>query len=96
MKAYKEKQVKNNVVEREFSASNSQEFVWHRDKEDRKLVVIQADKGWKFQEDNCLPIDLFEGKVIFIPKEVFHRVVAGSGKLKVKIFLHAKIEKESR
>ena len=42
-------------------------------------------KGWMFQMDNELPIFLKEGDKIFVPKGVYHRVLKGDGKLKVKI-----------
>ena len=44
---------KNNI--REFSKDvNEMDLVWHQDKEDRKIEVLEG-KGWKFQKDNELP-----------------------------------------
>lgn len=60
------------------------ELVWHRDKKDRRVEVLEG-KGWKFQLDNEVP-ELMDGKTFFIPKETYHRVIKGTGNLKVKIY----------
>lgn len=62
--------------------TNSSEFVWHRDKEDRILESLH-DTDWKFQIDDQLPIN-FE-KSIFIKAEKYHRLIKGTGSLKLKI-----------
>ena len=77
--------VTKDFVVREFSSNTSSfEFVWHRDKEDR---VVQAlhDTDWKFQLDNETPQVLSENK-LFIPKETYHRLIKGTGDLRVKIY----------
>ena len=76
---------KGNIKIRTFD-SNIDEFElkWHRDREDRKVTIIESN-GWKYQEDNKLPVNLKEGDVIFIPKETFHRVIKGNGDLKIKV-----------
>jgi len=63
---------------------DSEELKWHFDETDREVIVIES-KGWMFQMDNELPILLNEKDKIFIPKGVYHRVLKGDGKLKVKI-----------
>jgi hypothetical protein len=84
MLPYKETE-KDNYVIREFSSSTSSfELVWHRDKEDRYVQAI-GKTDWKFQLDNKPPQVLSENK-LFIPKETYHRLIKGSGKLKVKIY----------
>lgn len=60
------------------------ELKWHRDQEDRKITILES-KGWKFQMDDLLPVDLNEGDVIFISKETYHRVIKGEGFLKIKV-----------
>ena len=68
---------------REFSdKTNIIEFMWHRDNEDR-LVEALHDTDWQVQLDNELPTSL--NKPIFIPRHQYHRVIKGSGKLRVKI-----------
>ena len=77
--------INKNKILREFAHdTESHELVWHRDKKDRIVRVIEG-KEWKFQFDNMLPIVLHEGQEIFIPKEIFHRVIKGNGNLKIEI-----------
>tara|TARA_R110000772_G_scaffold47251_2_gene108114 strand:+ start:245 stop:538 length:294 start_codon:yes stop_codon:yes gene_type:complete len=75
----------DDYVIREFSSKTSSfELVWHRDKEDRYVQAI-GKTDWKFQLDNKPPEVLSENK-LFIPKETYHRLIKGSGELKVKIY----------
>lgn len=84
MRPYTEEQIDGFVI-REFSYDTpSFELVWHRDKEDR-IVQALHDTDWKFQLDNDIPRRLTE-KELFIPKETYHRLIKGTGDLKVKIF----------
>jgi len=78
---YSETQKEGYII-REFSQDTpSFEFVWHRDKEDR-IVEALHDTDWKFQLDNEVPQEINR---IFIPKETYHRLIKGTGNLKVKI-----------
>jgi hypothetical protein len=61
---------------------DNEELMWHRDKEDR-IVESIGDTDWMIQLDDKLPQPLTEK--VFIPKEVYHRVIKGSGKLIVKV-----------
>jgi len=63
---------------------DSEELVWHRDREDRE-VFVESGNGWMLQMDNELPQVLQEGQTYFIPKETYHRVIKGSGDLKIVI-----------
>jgi len=85
MKSYKEIKISKYVFERTFDAKNKDLFEWHRDKEDRKIIVLESNKNWFFQLDNELPKELYPGIIITIPKNVFHRVIAGSGTLKIRL-----------
>jgi quercetin dioxygenase-like cupin family protein len=70
---------------RTFSSNvDSDELVWHKDKKDREVLIIESN-GWKFQMDNQIPIELKEGDVIFIPKNTYHRVIKGLHDLQVRI-----------
>jgi len=60
------------------------DLIWHRDDEDRNIEVLEG-KGWFFQRDNALPLELKEGDRIFIPKHQVHRVIKGKTDLKIKI-----------
>lgn len=64
--------------------TNSDEFKWHRDREDRLITIIEGD-GWGIQIDNELPKQLEVGKQYIIPEGVYHRVIKGNGNLKVSI-----------
>lgn len=77
--------VTKDFVIREFSSDTSSfEFVWHRDKEDRIVQALHST-DWKFQLDNEFPQELSENQ-LFIPKETYHRLIKGTGDLKVKIY----------
>ena len=83
MKPYSE-QTEHDYVLREFSQDISTlELVWHRDKEDRIVQALNST-DWKFQIDNDIPRELGTNQ-LFIPKETYHRLIKGTGNLKVKI-----------
>lgn len=80
---FKEIKLSDNTYIREFSQdTNSGEFLWHRDREDRIIESI-GETDWMFQLDDRLPFKI-EGE-IFIPKGVYHRIIKGSGDLKLKL-----------
>lgn len=84
MKPYKE-DIKKGYILREFNVDiPNKELVWHRDKRNRVVEVVSG-RGWKFQMDNELPIELKEGMKLEIPKETFHRIGKGNTKLVIKI-----------
>ena len=64
--------------------TNSDEFKWHRDREDRLITILEGE-GWKIQIDDELPKDLKSGQTIIIPEGVYHRVIKGDGNLKVSV-----------
>lgn len=83
MNPYKEFKISKNVFIREFKHdTDSDEFIWHKDKEDRVIESL-GETDWLIQLDNELP-KYIKGK-FFIPKETYHRVIKGSGDLKVKL-----------
>ena len=82
---FKEKKLENNVVIREFKENvDSEELIWHRDRENREVTILQSS-GWQLQMDNEIPKTLEEGKTYYIPAFVYHRVIKGDGNLVVKI-----------
>ena len=71
------------TVIRKFSEySNSEEFKWHWDEEDRIIEALEKT-DWMIQFDNEIP-KLIDGE-IFIPKGVYHRVIKGNGDLKISV-----------
>ena len=64
------------------STASADAFEWHRDREDR-IVIPLNDNDWLIQMDNELPSRI--DQELFIPKEVYHRVIPGTGLLKIKL-----------
>lgn len=81
---FKQKDFGNTKIRTFDSSVDEYELKWHRDREDRKVTIIESN-GWKFQLDNSLPTTLKEGDQIFIPRDTFHRVIKGNGNLKIKV-----------
>ena len=82
---YTQKQLTDNSFLREFSESvESEELVWHRDRRNRVVKVIEGT-GWKFQLDNKLPQEIKVGDTITIPAKTYHRIHKGTSKLIVEI-----------
>lgn len=80
---FKEEIMGGNTFIREFKQStDSGEYYWHRDHEDR-VVISTEPTDWMIQIDNELPKSL-NGKV-FIPMGVWHRLIKGSGDLKINL-----------
>ena len=78
-----EEKISDNLFIRTFKQeTDSGEMVWHRDYEDRIIEPIDVT-DWGFQLDNQLPI-LISGK-IYIPRGVYHRLIKGTGDLKIKL-----------
>ena len=87
-KPYINKKITKNSFERIFREhTNEDELVWHRDRKDRTVKIIECD-GWKFQEDNKLPIELHNGDIINIKAYEYHRIIKGNGSLVVHITEH--------
>ena len=84
MHPYTNLKVTENYIIREFNENvDPIELLWHRDLEDRTIEAI-GETDWQIQLDNCLPTSLQER--IFIPRHKWHRVIKGTGKLKLKIY----------
>ena len=80
---FKEEIISNNTFIREFKQyTDSGEFTWHRDREDRIIESIETT-DWKIQIDNELP-KVIEGEV-FIPMGSYHRLIKGTGDLKINL-----------
>jgi hypothetical protein len=84
-KPYKDIEIGDNYVVREFDENiDPIELMWHRDNEDRVVEVLNTT-DWKFQYDNQLPIPLKENVSLKIARHDWHRVIKGTGNLKLKI-----------
>ena len=83
MTPYTDIEVTDKYIIREFNENiDPIELMWHRDDEQR-LVEILGETDWKLQLDNQLPTSINEQ--IFIEKHQWHRVIKGTGTLKLKI-----------
>jgi len=82
-KPYRDIKVTNKYIIREFNENiDPIELMWHRDNENR-VVEIMGKTDWKIQLDNQLPTSMNES--ISIPKHMYHRLIKGTGNLKLKI-----------
>lgn len=59
-------------------------LIWHTDKENRDITILEG-KGWRFQRDNELPIELSKGDTLYIPEGQVHRILKGSTDLVIQI-----------
>lgn len=82
---YKQENISKNKFVRTFEPNvDSNELVWHRDKKNR-LVEILNNNDWMVQFENELPIKLEKGDLLFIESERYHRVHKGSTNLEILI-----------
>lgn len=82
MEPYNEKKVDGNYYRLFKENVQSEDLVWHRDKEDRIIKSIE-NTNWMIQLDNELPKSINEE--VFIPKEVWHRLIKGTGDLNISV-----------
>jgi len=61
---------------------DDESLMWHRDREDRIIESI-GDTDWMIQLDNELPKKI--GGEVFIPMGIYHRLIKGTGDLKIKL-----------
>ena len=84
MKPYKDLEITDQYIIREFSDSvDPIELLWHRDNEDRTIEIV-GETDWAIQLENKLPTSL--NNRIFIAWHEWHRVIKGTGKLLLKIY----------
>ena len=82
---YNDKKTNESTKVRTFDNNvDENELKWHRDEKDRRVKILECN-GWMLQLDNELPVVMKEGKEYFIPKEVFHRTIKGTGNLVIEI-----------
>lgn len=80
---YSDVEIEKDTLIRTFDESiDPIELKWHRDDESRTIVALEKS-DWKIQLENRLPMEL--GASIFIERGEWHRLIKGTGSLKVKI-----------
>jgi hypothetical protein len=78
-----ESEQEKNIFIRKFEEStDSGDYYWHRDREDRIVESLHLT-DWMIQLDNELPKTLNEK--VFIPMGMWHRVIKGTGDLEIKL-----------
>jgi hypothetical protein len=83
VKPFKEEQVSDNTFIRTFYHDvDSGELTWHRDRESRIIEAVE-ETDWLFQLDNQLPVKI--ESEIYIPEGMYHRLIKGTGDLKIKL-----------
>ena len=82
MRPYRELQTQDCIYRKFIQDISEEELVWHRDENDREVEILEST-DWMFQFENELP-QVLKDKV-FIPKEVYHRLIKGTGTLNVRI-----------
>ena len=85
VRPYIEESFDGYVIRTFTSDIDEEELKWHWDEENRTIEAIETT-DWEFQFDNELPISMNQS--IYIPVGVIHRVIKGSGNLKLKIIKH--------
>lgn len=82
---FEEMKLNESISIRKFSETISEgELVWHRDREPRKITVLE-DTNWSIELDGHPPLILEKNEEFFIPRGQYHRVIKGSGPFMVKI-----------
>ena len=83
--SYTDDQIGENRFVRTFSLKKSEsELEWHRDDHARTVTVISG-RGWKFQREDHLPVDLTPGDIVKIKKHEWHRIMTGDTGLVLEI-----------
>lgn len=88
MRPYMEWMEEESCILREFNEDvDSEELVWHRDKNDRLVRIMESD-GWFFQFEDEFPFELLKGMWLKIDNHRYHRVIKGdnNGSLLIKIY----------
>ena len=80
---FQENKLNDNEFIRIFNQNtDSGNYYWHRDREDRIIESI-GETDWMIQIDNELPKQI-KGEIL-IPMSIYHRVIKGTGDLKIKL-----------
>jgi len=81
-KPYQELRIFDIILRKFKEDVDEHELVWHRDRKDRKVEVLNQT-NWMVQLENEVPQQLKE--TIFIPKNTYHRLIKGAGDLDLRI-----------
>jgi hypothetical protein len=80
---FSEEWISGNQSIRTFNSdTDDEELKWHFDMEDRIIEPLH-ENDWQFQFDNLLPQNL--NSKLLIKSGEWHRLIKGSGELKIRI-----------
>jgi hypothetical protein len=82
MRPYTETHTEEYIYRKFTQDIDEQELVWHRDRNDREVTVLDTT-DWQFQLEDSIPQQLQD--TIFIPKDTYHRLIKGTGALDLRI-----------
>lgn len=77
-------ETKNGFIRTFFSDTCSSSLVWHRDKQDRTVTVLNGE-GWFFQFEDQLPFELKKGMTFFIENNTFHRILKAEDSTNIEV-----------
>ena len=81
-KPYQELRTFNTILRKFTEDIDEHELVWHRDRRDRKVEVLN-NTNWMVQLEDEIPQQLKQ--TIFIPKNTYHRLIKGTQDLDLRI-----------
>ena len=79
---YQELRTFDTILRKFKEDTHEDELVWHRDRRDRKVEILN-NTNWMVQLEDEIPHQLKE--TIFIPKNTYHRLIKGTGDLDLRI-----------
>jgi hypothetical protein len=74
----------NRFVRKFYHSVESDELIWHRDKKNRTVKVLEGN-GWFLQFEDKLPEEMKKNEVYRIEAETYHRIIKGKGNLILEI-----------
>ena len=84
---FEEHRIDENTFVRRFDKGvDTSEMIWHRDRRNRVVHVLESS-GWFFQRDDEIPVLMSPGSSFLIPAKTWHRAIRrpNSGDLVIRI-----------
>ena len=73
---FKDVYISKNSFYRIFNPNvNPNDLIWHTDKCNRKIKIINDSEGWLFQFDNELPFTLSKNLEFVVYTNTYHRLI---------------------
>jgi len=81
---YNQKVINNKIIRTFEKNVLSLHLILHRDKQDRYVKILEG-VDWQLQFDNRMPEKLVVGKIYYIPRMMYHRIIKGTKDLVLEI-----------